>query len=409
MKNTLFGFVLGLAFAGNTAAAGPEQTNLGQSIADFALRDCNGKEIRLADYRDSKLVVVAFLGVDCPLAKLYGPRLEELSKRYAPRGVAVLGVNANRQDSPRQIGAYARRLGLTFPILKDPDNAVADAFDAQRTPEVFVLDEQRAIRYRGRIDDQYGLESGTGYARPALSRPYLVDAVEEMLASKPVSIPVTEAAGCIIGRIPKVEPHGEVTYSKQISRIFQKQCVECHRQGEIGPFPLTSYEEVLGWGEMIEEVVSQRRMPPWNANHEYGKFSNERRLSDEEQQLIATWVANGQPAGDPTDLPAPRVFAEGWQIPHPDAVIYMADKPFPVPAEGVIDIAYFTVDPEFIEDKWVKAAQPRPGNRAVVHHIIVSVLPPDELGPASAFRRQGNFIGYAPVKRREFIPRGRRT
>ncbi len=388
------------------AAAFAAEPAPARSIPDFTLRDTNGKEVSLADFRASKLVVIAFLGVDCPLVKLYGPRLEAMSKQYAERSVAFLGINSNRQDRPRQVGAYARQYGITFPILKDPDNSIADLFAAERTPELFVLDEKRVVRYRGRVDDQYGLKSGSGYGRPSLTRSDLAEAIDELLAGKPVSVPQTEASGCIIGRIPKQEPHGDVTYANQISRIFQKHCVECHRKGDIGPFPMTSYDEVLGWGEMIREVVAERRMPPWYANPEYGKFRNERRLTAEEQELIARWVANGQPLGNKAELPEPRVFVEGWQIPHPDAVIYAAAKPYPVAADGVIDLVYLSVDPGFTEDKWVKAAQVRPGNPAVVHHIIVSVLPPTEQGPSSAFRRQGNFVGYAPGQVARIYPEG---
>jgi peroxiredoxin/mono/diheme cytochrome c family protein len=386
-----------------TAAA--EKSSIGKQISDFSLRDYHGKPVALGDFADSKLVVVAFLGTDCPLVKLYGPRLDGLAKKYASAGVAFLGINSNRQDQPREIGAFARLHGITIPILKDPDNSVADMFEAVRTPEIFVLDNDRKVRYRGRVDDQYGFTTGTGYGRPNLKRSDLSEAIDELLAGKEVSVPTTDVAGCLIGRIPKVAPHGDVTYSKQIARIFQDHCIECHRAGEIGPFPMTSYEEVLGWGEMIQEVVDQQRMPPWHANPEHGNFRNERRLSDDEKQLIAQWVKNGQPEGDPKDLPEPRVFATGWQIPEPDQVVYMDDKPFKVPAEGVVDYIHYVVDPGFKEDKWVKAVQARPENRAVVHHIIVSVQAPGE-GADGAFRTRGGLAGYAPGMQAREYPKG---
>ena len=379
-------------------------SNIGKKIADFTLRDYHGQEVNLRDFAKSKLVVVAFLGTDCPLVKLYGARLSELASKYAAQGVTLLGINSNRQDPPRKIGAYAQQYGITFPILKDLDNAIADAFGAERTPEVFVLDQDRVIRYRGRVDDQYGFTTSTGYGRPNLTRSDLGAAIDELLAGKEVSVPVTAAPGCLIGRVPKVEPHGDVTYSKQIARIFQNHCVECHRPGEIGPFPLTNYDEVLGWGEMIAEVVDQERMPPWHANPKHGEFRNTRRLSDEDKELIATWVKNGQPEGDKQDLPEPRVFAEGWQIPKPDMVVYMSDEPFKVPADGVVDYIYYTVDPGFTEEKWVKAVEARPGNRGVVHHIIVSIVEPGET-EQGAFSRSGGLCGYAPgMQARQYPP-----
>lgn len=381
------------------------RAGIGRVIAPFSLRDYHGQPVNINDFADSKLVVVAFLGTDCPLVKLYGPRLSQLAEQYAAQGVTFVGINSNRQDQPRKIAAFARQYEVSFPILKDPDNSVADAFAAERTPEVFVLDQDRVIRYRGRIDDQYGFTTSTGYGKPNLTRSDLTAALDELLDDKPVSVPLTKAAGCLIGRVPKVDPHGDVTYSNQIARIFQQHCVECHRPGEIGPFPMTSYEEVLGWGEMIKEVIDQGRMPPWYANPEHGHFRNERRLSEEEIALIHTWVENGQPEGDTADLPEPRQFAEGWQIPEPDAVIYMSDEPFQVPAEGVVDYIYFTVDTGFTEDKWVKAIEARPGNRQVVHHIIVTIVAPGE-DVDSSFRRSGGLCGYAPGMQARVYPAG---
>ncbi|MEX0979023.1 MAG: redoxin domain-containing protein [Pirellulales bacterium] len=391
---SLFLTVLSIAAASPTARA-EDESRIGKQIPNFTLRDYHGKEVSLADLADKKLVVVAFLGTDCPLVKLYSARLEELSKKYEASGVTFLGINSNRQDPPTKIGAHARAHGMTFSILKDPDSRVADLFGANRTPEMFVLDSKREVRYWGRIDDQYGLTTGSGYGKPKLTRSDLIDAVDELLAEKPVSVAVTPLSGCIIGRVTKIDPKGDVTYSKHVARIFQDRCVECHRKGEIGPFPLTTYEEVLGWGEMIREVVDQRRMPPWHANPEHGKFVNDRSLSKEEKELIARWVENGQPEGDKADLPEPREFAEGWQIPEPDAVFYISDEPVKVPAEGTVEYKHYTVDTGFTEDKWIKAVEARPENRGVVHHIIVTVIAPGDSEEGS-FRRSGGLAGYAP-------------
>jgi peroxiredoxin/mono/diheme cytochrome c family protein len=370
-----------------TEAAQPKQ--LGQHVADFTLRDFRGQEHNLSDWKDSKLVVLAFLGTQCPLAKAYAPRLEQLSQEYGPRGVTFVGINSNRQDLPTEIEAYARVHGITFPLLKDPSNIVADALSAVRTPEVFVLDAQRVVRYWGRIDDQYLV----GAQRNEVQRRDLAIALDELLAGQPVSVASAPAPGCHIGRVSRVEPHGDVTWSNQIARLFQNRCVECHRPGEIGPFPLTSYEEAVGWGPTILEVVNDGRMPPWLANPQYGHFANDASLTDEEKQLLATWVKNGTPEGDPAELPPPREFAEGWRIGEPDQIIYMSDEPYDVPAEGVVKYQYFTVDPGWTEDKWIEVAEARPDNRAIVHHILAFVVPP---GASREFRGQSSAIGYAP-------------
>jgi hypothetical protein len=116
-------------------------------------------------------------------------------------------------------------------------------------------------------------------------------------------------------------------------------------------------------------------MPPWHANPEYGKFANDPRLSDDQKRLIDAWVAGGAPEGNPADLPPPADFTDDWGIGTPDLVVSMAE-PFTVPAEGVVAYQYFEIDPDFHEDKWVRAAEIRPGNRAVVHHCNVLLKPP---------------------------------
>ena len=112
-------------------------------VQDFSLQDYRGKRHRLSDYDDSPVVVLAFLGTECPLVKLYGPRLQQLSQHYESRGVAFLGINSNRQDSITDMAAYARRHGVTFPVLKDVRNKLADELKAERTPSVIVLNVDR--------------------------------------------------------------------------------------------------------------------------------------------------------------------------------------------------------------------------------------------------------------------------
>ncbi len=410
-KATWIGCLLGVLMAGvaTEAADGPEP-RLGKQIADFTLRDYRGKERSLHEYRGHPVAVV-FVGSDCPLAKLYAPRLEGLHREFKGKGVGFFAINSNSQDSMAKVGAFARIHKLSYPVLKDPDNAVADLFQAQRTPQAFLLDKDHVVRYFGRIDDQYGLGATSGYAKSKLESRDLANAIAELLAGKKITAPRTVATGCIIGRIPKVKPHGDVTYSNQISRILNTRCVSCHREGQIAPFPLTNYDEVNGWGEMMVEVIDKGQMPPWFANPKYGEFKNDCRLSKEEVQNIETWVANGSPEGDPADLPEPPKFTVGWQIPKPDEIHYMSEEPYDVPAEGVVEYKYFTTDPGWTEDKWITASEARPDNRAVVHHIIVYAVPPKSGGRSGRTRSVAGFAPGSPARIHldgvaKFVPAG---
>jgi peroxiredoxin len=384
------GSLLGLVVAAPSTGSGAETGSpVGRHIENFTLPDTYGRSRSLAEAGEAPAVVIAFLGTECPLARVYGRRLGEMAREYRDRGVIFAGIDANQQDSLTAVAAYAERHGIEFPMLLDTRNEIADLFGAARTPEIFVLDANRIVRYHGRVDDQYGI----GIQRTVPQRRDLAIALDEILAGKQVSVPQTPATGCIIGRRRSVEPHGDITYASHVAAILNRRCVECHRDGQIAPFSLTSYDDIAGWEGMIAEVISEGRMPPWNANPEHGHFANDARLSAEEKQTLLSWIENGCPLGDPAEIPPAPEFADGWRIPEPDAVVYMRDEPYDVPATGVVDYQYFEVDPGFTEDKFVTSLEARPGNPAVVHHIIAFLKPPGE----KERRGLGSMlIGYAP-------------
>lgn len=370
-------------------------------------------EFRLDD-RNEPVVVLAFLGTECPLVRLYVDRLNELNERFAKRGVIFVGLCPNVQDSAADIARFALETGVGFPLYPDPEQRTADRFGAIRVPEVVVLDESRAVRYRGRIDDQFAIVAGRDQRRARPEREDLALALEDLLAGKSVAVPATIASGCLIGRArpaaalaTPATPEPGITWSSHVSAIFQRRCQACHRPGEIAPFPLVRPEDALGWGDTILEVVSQGRMPPWHADPAFGKFTNDGRLTVEEKNQIERWIAAGMPEGDPAAAPPPARFPTGWQIPPPDQIFHMAETPFLLPAHGAVSYQYFTVDPGFTEGRWIKAVESRPGNPAVVHHINVFLLLPQF---AAGYRRDDltNHLlsAYAPGLRTSPFPEG---
>jgi peroxiredoxin len=397
-----------LTGTGFSDAAPPRRIEPGTRVEDFSAKDSWGKSHALSQIGNDKIVVLAFLGVECPLAKLYVPRLADLARKYESRGVVFLGVDSNRQDSIKEIGAFARRQAVPFPVLKDLRQKIADGVRATRTPEVVVIDKKRILRYRGRIDDQFGFSPSdpeASYRRTTPVRHDLAEVLDAVLAGKPVAQAETATAGCLIGRDREPTANPRVTYCSDVAPILNKHCLQCHRTGELAPFPLTSFAEAAGWADMIAEVTRTNRMPPWHADEKYGKFSNDARLSDREKQVLLDWAESGSPEGNPSDLPVPPTFAEGWMIPEPDEVHYMSDTPFEVPATGVIELKTFIVDPGWKEDRWISSIEPRPGNRSIVHHILVYVLPPGEA--FAQLRRENTFLGiYAPGLRQEPLAPG---
>ena len=165
------------------------------------------------------------------------------------------------------------------------------------------------------------------------------------------------------------------TFTKDVAPILNKNCVSCHREGDIAPMSLLTYEQARPWAKSIRERVARGQMPPWHAEAPKGTFVNDRRLSEAEKATLIAWADAGAPQGNPKDLPQAPKFTEGWEIGKPDVVLTMA-KPYAVPANGTIAYQYFTIPTNFTEDKWVQAIEVKPGVRSVVHHILVFSKPP---------------------------------
>jgi mono/diheme cytochrome c family protein len=206
-------------------------------------------------------------------------------------------------------------------------------------------------------------------------------------------------------------PSEQVTFTKDVAPIFYQHCAACHRPGEIAPMSLLNYKETRPWAKAIREKVATRQMPPWHADPAYGQFKNDRRLSPKEIDTIVAWVDGGAKEGHPKDLPPPPQFTEGWQIGKPDAVLQMP-REFHVPATGVVDYQYIVIPTNFTEDRWVQAVEIRPGNRAVVHHVIAFLTGPEtqfgwgRAGGRGVEGRMDSLGGTAPGEQPVVFPAG---
>lgn len=161
----------------------------------------------------------------------------------------------------------------------------------------------------------------------------------------------------------------EVTFNKDIAPLLWKTCATCHRPGEVGPFPLLSYQDGAKRADFLVEVTASRQMPPWKAEPGYGAFHDARVLDQSEIDLIAQWAQAGAPEGDAGDLPPAPTFPAGWQLGKPDLVLQMPQA-FTVPAEGRDIYRCFVLPIPIDEHKTVAAVEFRPGNPRIVHHAI---------------------------------------
>ncbi|MFM8571451.1 MAG: redoxin domain-containing protein, partial [Pirellula sp.] len=153
-----------------------------QALSKLEKTDCLGKQWSWAELSGAKGTVLVFLGTECPLAKQYTPRISELNNKYSDQGIRFVAVDPNIQDSLQEMAAHARRFQFDIPFLKDPDQSLADLVGITRTPEVCLIDHENTIRYRGRIDDQYGI----GFAREKPTQRELAEAIEAVLAQRDV-------------------------------------------------------------------------------------------------------------------------------------------------------------------------------------------------------------------------------
>jgi mono/diheme cytochrome c family protein len=386
------GCVIFAMTAAGQELGGSSNPVIGRQIELLGGEFVGDRTIAWAEIEPDRLVVVAFLGTECPLARKYVRRLNELAA--AMPQVQWLGVFSNEQDTAGEVLTFVDEFDLTFPAIKDAGHLIADMFSAERTPEVFLLDAERRIRYRGRIDDQYGI----GYSKASPMVHYLREAIDQVIAADVVKRPQTTAVGCVIGRVESGEGLAALTYAEDVAPILNQHCIGCHQAGQIGPMALSDPDDVKGWAKMINEVVQSGRMPPWHADPDVGEFANARRLSDQEKQTIAQWATSGAAIGDRSRIPdfAPRT--NGWQFAElPDLVLPVSLKSVEVHPTGEMDYLYFKSDYVFEKERWVSAVQILPGNHAVVHHILAFIESPNGrqvVGDLEGI--DGYLAGYVP-------------
>lgn len=404
----------------NAAPAAPKpEASIGAKVDGFKLKDTTGKQRTLAEFSGKKAVVIVFMGTSCPISNAYSEPLTKMAAAYAEKGVQVLGVNANPGEDMPSITKHATDYRLGFPVLKDGEQALANKLAVRVTPEAFVLDAGRAVRYRGRLDNAYASRTKQR-VQPDCAE--LRDVVDAVLAGKSVARPVTTAFGCALVR-PEPSARNttaKVTFHRDIAPILQARCQSCHRPGQVGPFSLLTYADARSWATEIKEFTGNRQMPPWKAEPGHGEFQDVRRMEDTEIAAIASWADAGAPEGNPKDAPAAKVWADGWALGKPDLVLAMPTE-YSVAATGKDDFRCFVLPTGLTEDRDVVAVEVRPGNPKVLHHVLNFVdtkgaarkldasdpLPGYDSGPGGVgFLPDGAIGGWAPGNMPRFMPQG---
>ncbi len=389
--------------------AKPGDVGVGRQIPDFAYTPIDGKASTLAASLGKNGVVVAMTSTSCPVSLRYAPSLARLEKTLTEKGFQLLLVNPFASESEDDIRKAIASQVFSAPYVHDSGKALATALGARTTTEVFLIDSHRTLIYRGALDDQYGVD----YSLDAPRISYLLDAMEAQTAGERPAIAATDPPGCELDLDAKAVAAGkptDLTWHRDVSRILQQNCVECHHENGIAPFALDDFAEVDDRAKVIRRVIEEGTMPPWSAAPpapgEPSPWANDRSLSAADKGDLLAWLGSSdRPMGAESDAPLPLRFPNGgWLHGKPDAE-FAFDKAVPIKAEGKMPYVNVTIPTHFTEDKWVQGFEVLPGAREVVHHIIVFAQDPNNLG--ERFSEVGGYFAlYVPGTSSAMYPPG---
>jgi peroxiredoxin len=350
------------------ASAGPAHQT---AVLGTRWVDVSGERHQIGKDGQSAGVAFVFLSTECPICQQYSPELNRLAEAARNLEIEFFGVVTDPVQNRADVAAFVREYDLRIPVLFDADAQLAEDLEPTHTPEAFLVDRAGQVVYRGRIDDLY---PSPGKKRAAATSRDLLAAMESLAAGRAIEVPQTVPVGCRFGRPEARSAGSEVTFTRHIAPILYANCTECHRPGEVAPFPLVGYEDASKRADWLAEVVQTGLMPPWRAVEGYGHFIAERRLSPRQKQLLAEWADAGAPRGDDADMPALPNFPDGWLLGEPDLVLE-APHSVDVPAEGPDLFHHFVVPLNLPEDVDAVAIEFRPGNPRIVHHAITFLDP----------------------------------
>jgi peroxiredoxin len=340
-----------------------------EELINFSLLDYKGKNHELRR-TDARAIVLFFTETGCPVARQSIDKLKSLREHYSDKGVVIWMIDSNAGDDRAAVEKEAREFNESpLPVLIDDTQEIARLLNVKRTAETICIDTTNwTVFYRGAIDDQLV----EGAQKPQPTQKYVENALDEFLSGKAIAKSSSVGRGCLL----TFEPSGPdaskpVSYTHEIAPMLREKCVTCHSPGNIAPFVMSSYQKVHGRADMIREVLVARRMPPWDADPHFGHFKNDRSLTLAQQRTLLRWIDQGAPQDDgPDPLAEATPEPAKWPLGEPDYIIKLpvAEQ---IPATGILDYRYVEVPSPVTNNVWLAGAVFRPGNRRVVHHLIV--------------------------------------
>ncbi|MCH2209397.1 MAG: hypothetical protein MK132_26525 [Lentisphaerales bacterium] len=369
------------------------ENKVGTFVDNLQLTKVSGEKGNLYD-KSAQLTVVSVFDVDCPLSLKLIPRIRSIESAFPD--VVFKHVSFSKLISKEDVLKEYERRKLKGELLFDEKAYFSASLKVKTTCEVFLIDSNGTLQYRGAIDDQYGINAIK--AQPENN--YLRDALVALKAGKEVNHKLTGAPGCLVDSEASSTAKTEITYHKDISRIFQNKCQQCHHQGGVGPFELMTYEQAKERRKMIKYVIKKDLMPPWFAE-EGGPWLHNYDLTDDEKSILMTWLDNGTPEGNQSDAPVAKTWSKGHVIKNPDLVVKFPKVA--VKAEGLMKYQNPIVKVPTKEGKWIKRMEVRTENPQVLHHALF-FLSNGKASKGATLR--GFFAGYVPGTTINEFPEG---
>ena len=365
---------------------------------NFVLLDQNGKAHQLHYNRDAKAIVMVTHGNGCQILRSNLPDYKALRADYASKGVEVMMLNANIQDTRAKIKSEAQEWGFDFPILKDETQLIARSLEINRTGEVLVIDPRTwDIVYRGPMSDRVDFER----QKEAASETYVRDVLDSLIEGEQVAFTKKGSPGCLINI--ESEADATISYADTIAPILKKNCMACHVEGGIAPWAMSEYAMVRGFSPMIREVLRTKRMPPWHADPEIGHWENDVSMSNEEIITLINWIEAGSPRGEgPDPLKNEKLAASQWPLGEPDLIIDIPE--FEIPATGTVDYQFPVVKNPLDKGVWIEAAAIIPGDTKAVHHILAGSSEKTPLTQRLDNIFENIILTYAPGNEAQSMP-----
>lgn len=377
-----------------------QDSMVGGQVANLSIKTLLGAELTLDEMRRGRRgLVIAMSSAECPISRKYAPRLAAIEREFDGQ-FAFVHINPVDGESAAAIQEALREFGFRGWYARDVTGAARRELKPRTTTEVFVIDGERRLVYRGAIDDEIRL----GGSAVRAARYYLREALSAVLAGAAPAIRATEAPGCLVDlpdelqRQPGAATANSITFYPDVAAALTRNCTSCHFPRGPAPFSLASYGDVQGRASMIAAVVREEIMPPNHGLAWKGEspLVEARRISRVDRELLLAWLESARVIGDPSLAPqgdastaaSSRIQDNTWEIGAPDLILTS-----PGPRMGPDDpprFGRYLVPVNLAADQWVEAIECRPmmhGSVEVAHVWLIApggTIPRAEELPSSA-------------------------